>query len=99
MDLILSPDILSSSFGGASYKHDYDRYNPKLEPREQCVNVLDRELKQAHMFQLAPEQRKLVNQNLTKLKSNKNYLNADLYDLADRLSRDCGIDNRFRKNV
>jgi len=99
LDLILSPDILSSSFGSASYKHDYDRYSPKLEPRKDCVNLLDRELKQAHMFQLAPEQRKLVNQNLTKLRSNKNYLNADLYDLADRLSRDCGIDNRFRKNM
>jgi len=99
LNLILSPDILSSSFGGASYKHDYNRYSPKLEPRANCVNVLDRELKQAYMLQLAPEQRKLVNQNLTKLRSNKNYLNADLYDLADRLSRDCGIDNRFRKNV
>jgi len=99
LNFILSPHVLSSSFGWSSFKQDYDRYSPEIEPWENCVNLLDRELKQSHMFQLSPEQRKLVNQNLTKLRSNKNYLNADLYDLADRLSRDCGIDNRFRKNA
>jgi len=99
LDLILSPDILSSSFGGTSYKYDYNRYIPELEPRDQCVNMLDRELKQAYMIQLTPHQRKSANQKLTKLKSNKNYLNSDLYDLADRLWRDCGIDNRFKKNI
>lgn len=99
LDMILQPSILTTSFGWASYKQDYDKYNPKLEPRESCANLLDRDLRQAYLFQFPPEQRKLVTQNLTKLKSNKNYLNADLYDLADRLSRDVGIDNRFRKNV
>lgn len=99
LDMILQPSILSTSFGGVSYKQDYEKYTPKLELRENCVNLLDRELKQSYMFQLPHEQRKLVNQNLTKLKSNKNYLNADLYDLADKLSKDCGIDNRFRKSA
>jgi len=99
LDTILQPSMLMGSFGGASYKDDYNTAQPKLEPRGNCINLLDRDLKQAYVISLPPDQRKLVNQNFTRLKSDKNYLNFPLYDIADRLYRNCGITNRFRTSV
>ena len=79
LSTILQPDVIASTFGWASYKQDYNRYTPELEPWENCVNILDRDLKQAYLITLPPDQRKLVNQNLTKLKSNQNYLNSHFF--------------------
>lgn len=99
LDAIVQPSTLAHSFGGPSYKDEYDLAQPKFEPRDKCVNLLDRDLKQAHMFTVLPEQRKLVNQDYTRLKSNQNYLNIPLYEVADRLYKNCGITNRFKSWV
>lgn len=96
IDNILQPDVVVSCFGGSQYKIDYDNSQPQLEPRESCVNLLDRDLKQTSFLSLSPEQRKIMNARAQKLRSNKNYLNVSLYDLADRLYRSCGIANGFR---
>lgn len=99
LDAILQPDVLVDSFWWTSYKQDYDKYEPKLEPREWCINLLDRDLKQTSFLGLSPDQRKQMNQKYQYLKADKNYLNFPLYELADKIERNFGIWNRFKNDV
>jgi hypothetical protein len=99
LDTILQPDILVSSFWWTSYKQDFDKYQPKLEPRESCINLLDRDLKQTYFFSLSPDQKKQMNHKLQYLKSDKNYLNGPLYELAEKVERNFSIENRFKSDV
>jgi hypothetical protein len=98
LDTILQPDILTQSFGSPSYRNDYNAATPELLPWESCVNLLDRDLKQAYMLTLSQEEKKAVNTISAKMK-NENILNRPLYDLADKLSRDTSIPNRFRSST
>lgn len=98
LNTILEPNILIHSFGSPSYKNDYDKYEPILEPREDCVKLLDKDLRQAYMYGLPQDQKKLVNQGLVKLKK-ENYLNFRLYDLAEKMYRDTGLPNRFKDSA
>lgn len=99
IDTILQTDMISSCFGGPSYKDDYVTSKPKLKPRKDCISLLDRDLKQTAMLGLSPEQKRLINEDNKKLKSDKNWLNVPLYDIADKLYRNCGITNRFKNSV
>jgi hypothetical protein len=98
LDTILQPDILTSSFWWTSYLQDYNKAQPKFEPRESCINLLDRDLKQTYFFQLNPEQRKQMNLKYQHVKS-KEYLNGSLYELADKMERNFSIWNRFKNDV
>jgi len=98
LNTILQPDIIVRSFSGNSYEDDYKKYEPQLELREDCVNILDKDLRQAYMYGLSQDQKKPLHQYQAKLKS-KTYLNAELYDLADKLSKNCNKENRFRGSI
>ncbi len=99
LDTVLQSDVLVNNFWGMAYKQDYDRAQPKLEPWETCINLLDRDLKQTFFYSLTGEQRKEWNRKLQYLKSDKNYLNAPLYELAEKIERNFSISNRFKTAV
>jgi len=98
LDTILQPDILTHSFGSPSYLNDYTTSAPELLSWESCVNLLDRDLKQAYMMTASPEEKKAFNAVTAKMK-NENILNRPLYDLADKLYRDTRTPNRFRSSA
>ena len=100
LDTILQPDVITSCFGGAQYKYDYDKSQATLEPRETSWFILDREESSVYMYGLPKEERALVTQKKRDLGNENKYLNKKLYTLAEDLGRKCWwFPNRFRQDV
>lgn len=98
IDNILQPDVISSCFGWSQYKANYEASDPKLESRETSSVLLDQTDYYMYSSTLNKEEKLLANAKKNTLTKNRDYLNKDLYLLADGLSKKCSwFNNRFRK--
>ncbi len=96
MATILQSDVVSVF--GPQAKSDVEKYTPKLEPWENAARLLDRDDKNIYMYSISrdPEKKAQATETQARMKS-PNYLNNQLYLLADQLQKWCGIPNRFRE--
>lgn len=100
INTILEPEVITSCFGGAQYKADYDKSEAILSPRESSWYLLDREESNMYMYWLPKEEKNQATTKKRDLGNERKYLNHSLYILADSLSRKCSwFSNRFRKDV
>jgi hypothetical protein len=95
MATILTPTILKDSFGGVSYQQDYERYQPQLDPWENCAQLFDNTQRQIFISSLTPEQRQTVNQHYKEITRDP-YINRKLYETADAVEKTCFKENRFK---
>jgi hypothetical protein len=81
--------VITSCFGGAQYKSDYDKSQAILDPRETSWFLLDREESSVYMYGLPKEERAQVTAKKRELGNENKYLNKKLYTLAEDLGRKC----------
>jgi len=100
IDTILQPSIISSTFGGPQYIHDFNKYSPFLESWDTAAVLLDREDSIMYMQTLDKDQRQQALAQKRQITNNKQCLNKDMYKLAEDLSRKCSwFSNRFKRDV
>ena len=97
LNTILDDNVISV-FGNQA-QADLVKYSPKLEPWENAAALLDREDSPMFTYWLSTEQKKIAADTRNRIKGH-NYINKELYKLAEDLSRKCpSISNRFKRDV
>ena len=95
---ILSPDVLESSFGGASYVEDYKREQPKFESWDTASLLLDKFDSNMYISLMSTKEEKDAArlQKRELWRPNGSYINGSLYKLAEDLERNNIMSNRFK---
>ncbi len=85
---ILSSDVISSSFGGVQDEADLEKRPPQLESWENASILLDEKYSAMHMTTLDQKDKKSFDDERRKI-SKPPFLNKGLYDLAEKLAKNC----------
>ena len=99
--MILRPGVVASTFGN-QYKTEVEKlskYKPELYPWEEASLLLDQQDSHMYITTLPTNEEKTqARLKKTELRPNGKYLNGSLYDLAEKLTKQCSsfTTNRFK---